>query len=97
MLSLILLIPYGLKRIKEKLPQFIKNNAALRKTMAIKEILPVDPKRKVVAVSVQDNGKEKTMLLLTGGTNDLFIGWLDEKETGKSQAEEIKDEDNVQH
>lgn len=40
--------------------------------LSVREVLPLDPKRRLVVVRC--DGRE--LLLLTGGTADLSLGWL---------------------
>jgi flagellar protein FliO/FliZ len=66
--TLILLSRYGLKFLEPYLSR-------LRQTrnLALVESLAIDPRRRVSMIRCG----EKTALILTGGGNDVFLGWMD--------------------
>ena len=49
-----------------------------RRRLAIREVLPLDPKRRLVLVRC--DGRD--LLLLTGGADDVPLGWLPDAASG---------------
>ncbi|CAP55623.1 flagellar biosynthetic protein FliO [Gluconacetobacter diazotrophicus] len=67
-IALILLCRYGLKFLE---PYLLK--ARRTRSLAMVESLAIDPRRRVSLIRCG----EKTALILTGGGNDVFLGWMD--------------------
>ncbi|GAA4491466.1 hypothetical protein [Gluconacetobacter tumulicola] len=69
-IALILLSRHGLKYLE---PYLLKGRQT--RTLAIVESLAVDQRRRLSIIRYN----RKTGLILTGGGNDLFLGWVDEQ------------------
>ena len=48
------------------------NTLAPLRRLAVREVLPLDPKRRLVLVRCDD----RELLLLTGGAGEVSLGWL---------------------
>nr|WP_220792061.1 flagellar biosynthetic protein FliO [Gluconacetobacter azotocaptans] len=68
--ALILLSRYGLKFLEPYL-----SRGRRTRNLAVLETLAIDPRRRVSLISC---GKKKG-LILTGGGNDLFLGWIEDE------------------
>lgn len=74
-IALILLSRHGLKYLE---PYLLKGRRT--RSLAIVESLTIDQRRRLSIIRYNS----KTGLILTGGGNDLFLGWVDEQETSSS-------------
>lgn len=74
-ITLILLSRHGLKYLE---PYLLKGRRT--RSLALVESLAIDQRRRLSIIRY--NGK--TGLILTGGGNDLFLGWVDELDDAPS-------------
>jgi flagellar protein FliO/FliZ len=67
--ALLLLVPRVLLRLRPRLAPAYRGGSA----MAVEQVLALDMRRRVLLVRCGD----RRVLLLTGGAQDLVLGWLD--------------------
>ncbi|MFT8643053.1 hypothetical protein [Gluconacetobacter sp.] len=73
-IALILLSRHGLKYLE---PYLLKGRRT--RSLAIVESLAIDQRRRLSIIRYNS----RTGLILTGGGNDLFLGWMDEQGTSQ--------------
>ncbi len=56
-----------------KLPQRLAGTTGAARTLAIEQSLALDPRRRLLLI----NCEGRQLLLLTGGPQDLLIGWME--------------------
>lgn len=71
---LLLAIAYRLAT-RFKLPQRLSGNAIATGMLAIEQTLSLDPRRRLLLI----NCDGRRLLLLTGGSQDLLVGWVEPK------------------
>ncbi len=71
-IALILLSRHGLKYLE---PYLLKGRRT--RSLALVESLAIDQRRRLSIIRYNS----RTGLILTGGGNDLFLGWMDEQNT----------------
>lgn len=82
--TLILVLLYLMNRLKDTIPQFLKNTPVAKKPLSICGVIRLDSKRKLVSVAIESrDGQKATAILLIGGSRDICVGWIDESPTQK--------------
>lgn len=75
--GLIFITPWCLAKIKTRLPRMLAQADETARSLVVKDVLPLGPKRRLFSVSVRvDKSRYETALILTGGPSDLFLGWV---------------------
>ena len=67
-----LLALVALRAIRAVAPGTMRPGTRAERRLAVREVLPLDPKRRLVLVRC--DGRD--LLLLTGGAGDLSLGWV---------------------
>ena len=62
----------ALRGLRAIAPGTAKPGGGGRRRLAVREVLPLDPKRRLVLVRCDD----RDLLLLTGGAGEVSLGWL---------------------
>ena len=80
-LAVVLLLAYGMGRALRSKRLAILSGATTRsRPLAIRAVLAIDPKRRLLLVSCED----RKAVLLTGPNGDTFLGWFDGPMSGLS-------------
>ena len=73
--GLMLLTPFILRRLKQKLPHLFKDAGATQRLLRLAEVLPLDSKRRLLRVEVSSIEGVRELLLLTGGSQDVVVSF----------------------
>jgi flagellar protein FliO/FliZ len=72
LVAVVLLAFAALRALRAVAPGTVRPGGRAGRRLAVREVLPLDPKRRLVLVRC--DGRD--LLLLTGGPGDLSLGWL---------------------
>ncbi|MDF7673443.1 hypothetical protein PT277_10240 [Acetobacteraceae bacterium ESL0709] len=76
---LILVLLFLASRLKIMMPRLVSNQTLSKRSLSVCDVLRLDPKRKLISVSVESKtGKRALAVLLIGGSQDVCVGWMDE-------------------
>lgn len=89
--GLIVLCLFLAERLKRVAPRFLHKEPDTQRSLAVLDVIPLDPKRRLTSVSVRaPSGKKALAVIMTGGPSDLCLGWLEEDEKScPSHAETV--------